>query len=479
MSPAADSSQAPSTLAPVVLKFGGAALADGPGIRRVGSILASRGGARPIAVVSAAAGVTELLLQVAAAAAEGRWELERVRVRHRSLLSQCGLDPELLNRMLAELASVLEGIRERRKVTPAERDFVLSFGERMSARVVAAALRAGGRDATPVDAFDLGLISDSNHGRARPIVGTGAAIRRALAEVPGVPVVTGFVAKDAAGNLTTLGRNGSDLSASLLAEACGAREVQFWKVVGGVMSADPSMVPDARPLARLSYMEAAEYAFRGANVLHPGALEPLERSGIPARVLCFADPDGEGTWIGPAEPRAEEPTGPAAVGVTLKRGAALVRVDVGALEDRSRRVGEFQAELARADVEPLWLASGPRELSLICVWSDELASLLSRQTLPVAIERALALVALVGPNANSVEAAARALEEAAIEVRVHWAETGGAAAARVPRRGSEARDPEPERSSAVFVVSEALAPSALRAVHSAVFQARMPLPTGF
>ena len=246
---------------PIVLKFGGAALADGGGIQRVGAILASRGGPRPVAVVSAAAGVTELLIQVAQAAAEGRSELERVRVRHRTLLSQCGLEQELLNRLLAELAAVLEGIRERRAISAAERDFVLSFGERMSTRVVAAALRAGGRNATPVDAFDLGLISDSNHGCARPLAGTSSAIRRALAEVPGIPVVTGFVAKDAAGNLTTLGRNGSDLSASLLADACGAREVQFWKVVGGVMSADPTLVPDARGIARLSYAQAAEYAF--------------------------------------------------------------------------------------------------------------------------------------------------------------------------------------------------------------------------
>src|SRR5688572_3241238 len=161
---------------PIVMKFGGAALADGAGIRRVGEILAARGGARPVAVVSAALGVTELLIAAAAAAAEGRSELERVRVRHRTLLSQCGLDQELLNHLLSELAAVLEGIRSRRALTAAERDFVLSFGERMSARIVAAALRAGGRNATPVDAFDLGLISDSNHGCARPLAGTSAAI---------------------------------------------------------------------------------------------------------------------------------------------------------------------------------------------------------------------------------------------------------------------------------------------------------------
>ncbi len=442
---------------PIVMKFGGAALGDGAGIRRAGAILTARGGVRPVAVVSAAAGVTELLVAVANAAAEGRSELERVRIRHRTLLSQCGLEQELLNRLLVELASVLEGIRERRAISAAERDFVLSFGERMSARVVAAALRASGRSATPVDAFDLGLLSDSNHGCARPLTGNSAAIRRALQQVPGIPVVTGFVAKDSAGNLTTLGRNGSDLSASLLAEACGAREVQFWKVVGGVMSADPTLVPDARGITRLSYSQAAEYAFRGANVLHPGALEPLRRAEIPARVLCLSDPDGEGTWIG-GEAYVPSSTHEAhAVGVTARRGVTLAHVSLGDLEDRPRRSGEFMARLARANIEPLWLSSGPSEIALACAWTDEFAGLLATLGEAFHVERGLALIALVGPNAAEIDAARRGLDEAAIEVRAQWAET--------------------DRGSALFALAEVNSARALRAIHGAVFELHSPLPS--
>lgn len=437
---------------PIVMKFGGAALGDGAGIRRAGAILTARGGVRPVAVVSAAAGVTELLLAVASAAAEGRSELERVRIRHRTLLSQCGLEQELLNRLLVELASVLEGIRERRTISAAERDFVLSFGERMSARVVAAALRASGRSATPVDAFDLGLLSDSNHGCARPLTGNSAAIRRALQQVPGIPVVTGFVAKDSAGNLTTLGRNGSDLSASLLAEACGAREVQFWKIVGGVMSADPTLVPDARGITRLSYSQAAEYAFRGANVLHPGALEPLRRAAIPARVLCLSDPDGDGTWIG------GEAAAHGAVGVTARRGVTLAHVSIGDLEDRQRRSSEFMSRLAHANIEPLWLSSGPSEMAIACTWSDEFAGLLATGGEAFHVERSLALIALVGPNAAQLDAARRGLDEASIEVRAQWAEA--------------------DRGSALFAVADADLARALRAVHAAVFEVRTPIRTG-
>ena len=444
----------PRSLPPLVMKFGGAALADGAGIRRVGAILAARGGPRPVVVVSAAAGVTELLLQVAQAAVEGRSELDRIRIRHRTLLSQCGLEQELLNRLLVEMASVLEGIRARNQISAAERDFVLSFGERMSARVVAAALRAGGSAATPVDAFDLGLLSDSNHGCAKPLPGNSAAIRRALRDVPGIPVVTGFVAKDTAGNLTTLGRNGSDLSASLLAEACGAHEVQFWKVVGGVMSADPTIVPEARGIDRLSYGEAAEYAFRGANVLHPLALEPLERAGIPARVLCLSEPDAPGTWIGPGASVARDPEATRAVGVTARRSLTLAHVELGALEHRAQRSSEFFARLAHANIEPLWLSSGPSELTVACGWSDELAGMFALQGQAIRIERSLALVALAGPNSTEVESARVSLGSARIDVRAQWSESG--------------------RGSALFAVAEADLPAAVRAIHAAVFEARVP-----
>jgi len=435
-----------ATQAPIVMKFGGAALADGAGVQRVGAIIASRGGERPVVVVSAALGVTELLHSVAAAAAEGRQELDRVRIRHRSLLSQCGLEPELLNRLLAELAAVLEGIRARRAISARERDFVISFGERMSARVVAAALRANGHAATPVDAFDLGLLSDSNHGCARPLSGRGASIRRALREVPGIPVVTGFVAKDEAGFLTTLGRNGSDLSASLLAEAAQAREVQFWKAVGGVMSADPKLVPAARSIEHLSYAQAAEYAFRGANVLHPGALEPLERANIPARVLCVLEPRSAGTLI----ERKVSPRHAGAVGVTLRRGVALVHVELGAGEDRAHRTDSLCAALARAQVELLWLVGAARGVELALSWSDEAARFFAQLGAPVRTECDLALAALVAPTGAELAAARRALDEAEVAVRAHGAASG--------------------QGSALFAIAQPHAAETLRRLHAAVFE---------
>lgn len=262
-------------LFPLVMKFGGAGLADGPAVERACSVVAAHGDQHPIVVVSAHAGVTESLERCARKAEAGHFDVEEVRIRHKSLLRQLSLDSELLDRLLAELSQILYSISGRGCIQAEELDFVLSLGERMSTRVVAAALRSRGLEATPVDAFDLGLTTDSCHGQARPLPGVEASLRRSLGDIPGIPVITGFLAKDGGGNLTTMGRNGSDLTASLVAQAVGARNLIFWKTVPGLMSADPELVPEARVIGGLSLAEAAEIAFHGASVLHPTAIEPL------------------------------------------------------------------------------------------------------------------------------------------------------------------------------------------------------------
>lgn len=302
------------------MKFGGAALRDGPAVERACAIVRDLGGDRPVVVVSAHQGVTGLLDLVAREAAEGEVDRDRVRIRHRSLLRELRLDSELLDRYFAELASILRGIAQRRKLPPDERDLVLSYGERMSTRIVAHALKSQGVPATPVDAYDLGLISDSNHGAARPLLESRSRVRSALLEVPGVPVVTGFLAKDRHGNLTTLGRNGSDLSAALVAEAVGAAELELWKSVGGMMTADPAIVPEARVIERMSFEDAAALAGHGAEVLHPDALEPALRAGIAVRFRDVRDPRNPGTEL---EARASSP-GPVAIAVRRVADRALV-----------------------------------------------------------------------------------------------------------------------------------------------------------
>lgn len=275
----------PDPSARIVQKFGGAALRDGAAVERAVRLVLERGGPRPIVVVSALEGVTTALEALAheAAAGQAHATLTPIRIRHRSVLAELGLDPELCDRHFRDLRAVLAAIGSRRALDPAELDFVLSFGERLSARIVARALTRGprGLDAAPVDAYDLGLVTDSNHGFARPLEGHADRLGRALEGVHGVPVVTGFLGRDEHGNLTTLGRNGSDYTAALIAEAVGAQELQLWKTVAGVMTADPLLIPEARALSALGWGEAEALALAGAEVLHPESLGPVRRARIP------------------------------------------------------------------------------------------------------------------------------------------------------------------------------------------------------
>ena len=343
------------------MKFGGAALMDGPAVERACGIVRDLGGERPVIVVSAHQGVTSLLDAVAKAAATGEVDRDRVRIRHRSLLRELGLDSELLDRYFAELASILRGIAGRRSLPPEERDLVLSYGERMSARIVAHALKSMGVAATPVDAYDLGLLSDSNHGAARPLLESRERVRAALAEVPGIPVVTGFLAKDRHGNLTTLGRNGSDLSAALVAEAIGARVLELWKSVEGMMTADPALVPEARVVERMSFEDAVALASQGAEVLHPETLEPALRAGFAVRILDVRRPRGPGTAL---EARSPEP-GPVAIAVRRDVRGDRASVAVVGRGDFGARALEALSENGLPPIEIELGADRPSQLFVV------------------------------------------------------------------------------------------------------------------
>jgi aspartate kinase len=452
-----------------VLKFGGAALADGPAVRRACAIVAREvaAGTRPAVVVSAHEGVTRLLEETAREAAAGRVAIDRVRIRQRSILRQLELDAELCDRFFIDLAAILAAVRERGELLPGERVFVLSFGERMSARVVARALVAHGIGATPVDSFDLGLTTDSNHGQARPLPGIQGAVREALARVPGVPVVTGFLAKDSRGNLTTLGRNGSDLTAALVAEAVGARELAFWKAVGGVMTADPRFVPEARVVERLGWDAAAEYAFHGAEVLHAAALAPARRAGCRVVVRNVLEPDAPGTQL------VEEPDAPfGAVGLAHRADVVRLELVLAAPELRGPRLAELLTLLERQRIEPgLFSVEGarvgvyvPRSPAL-----DALTAPRGAEPAPGAgpgiasglgVTEGLALVAVIGRGAPAEPHAA-----GATSVDIGLAELAAARVdvieAFVGRRASQA-----------FVVPRAELPRALAALHAALPRVR-------
>jgi aspartate kinase len=375
-----------------VLKFGGAALRDGPAVLRAVRIVRERGGERPLVVVSAHEGVTALLERTLEEALAGSLDLDPLRVRHRTILRQLELPPDLLDRHLAELRSVLGAVCAERRADRRLRDHALSFGERMSARVVAAVLRRAGSEAAPMDAFDLGLVARGggleHPERAAP------ELARTLLGGRGVAVITGFLALDDAGHVTTLGRNGSDLTAAWLAAALGAEEIQLWKEVAGLLSADPRLVPGARHVAELGWDDAEELARHGAQVIHPGALAPAARARIPVRLLDVTDPEAPGSRV------AGETSMRGVLAVAHRPRLTRVTLRLDAARERGAQLVEVLSALAAQSLEPYLGRIGAASFEAFVPGEARVARALAALDPGSAlrVEEGFASLAVVGPG---------------------------------------------------------------------------------
>jgi aspartokinase/homoserine dehydrogenase 1 len=291
-----------------VYKFGGSALVDGAAIRRAAALVAERAPASTAVVASALAGVTDTLLAIARRAADGdcvRTEIARLRGRHLQVVDDV-LTAERARRprsfvMTAfdELEALADELRDAGALCPRLLDVVLACGERLSAHLLASALDVAGVRAADVDATSI-VHTDGRHGHATPHVGrTTRAARQTLKPLLArgvVPVVPGFVGRGSDGVVVTLGRGGSDLTATLLARALDARQTILWKDVPGVLTADPRAVPGARLVPQITAREAAALASYGAKVLHPRALVPLT-ARTRLWIRPFAQREGAGTGI--------------------------------------------------------------------------------------------------------------------------------------------------------------------------------------
>jgi aspartokinase/homoserine dehydrogenase 1 len=304
-----------------VHKFGGAALADADAIRHAARIVASGPTKGTVVVASAMNGVTDALLEIATLARTDRAAATRasqkLRMRHLETAADLALDDDIrgplteaLDREFGDLTTLCDAIAVTGgPPSLATTDAILARGERASARLLATALGAAGVHAEVVDAT-LVVRADGRHGSAAPdIVRTTAAVKEHLAPVLRrgvVPVVAGFIGSSPDGSIVTLGRGGSDLTATLLGRALGARTVTLWKDVAGVLTADPRVVPEARFLPRIHVREAAELAYYGAKVLHPRALIGLGE-GTQLYIRPLADPSVPGTEISTRrDPTAEK-----------------------------------------------------------------------------------------------------------------------------------------------------------------------------
>ena len=402
------------------MKFGGTSLAGAERMRQVGAIV-RRLSTRPlVVVVSALAGVTDALLAAAGDAAAGRAtrvqrDLARLKTRHLGLAAGLQLPPAAaaalrreLDAELLELGGVLHGILLLREPGRRSLDLVASFGERLSSRLVAGQFRAMGVDAVAVDARGL-VVTDDGHGEAAvDVATTGRRARAGLGRLlrgDRVPVVTGFIAASREGATTTLGRSGSDYTAALLGEALGAREVWIWKEVDGVCTADPRLVERARVVPRLSYMEAAEMAHFGAEVIHPKTMRPARRAGIPIRIKNTFRPGGAGTLV-----TAQAAPGRAPLMVSCLDGLALVTIEGTGIFGQPGMVLRLLSPVAAAGANIYMISMSSSEYSISFAIRESDVSrttraleqdfrahgLMGEQVARVKVERGMAIVAVVG-----------------------------------------------------------------------------------
>jgi aspartate kinase len=282
----------------LVMKFGGTSVGVPGNFEIATQLVAERAARRPIVVVSALSGVTNLLVEYCRdPAARDRISSQLIE-RHLAFTLDAGLGSEVTAAGLeAWRAEHARHGNETRPLAGEARDRVLSFGERLSAAIFAAGLNARGVDAVAMEAGEAGLVTDEAFGAAHPLPEAAGRLRLGLASFARVPVVTGFLGRTLDGRVTTLGRGGSDYSAAVIGAAVGAEEIQIWTDTSGMLSADPRIVPEARPVPRLSFAEASELAYFGARVLHPKTLLPAIERDIPVRVLNTAAPADPGSLI--------------------------------------------------------------------------------------------------------------------------------------------------------------------------------------
>ena len=296
-----------------VMKFGGTSVGDAGCIARAAAIVQSAAANGPVVVVvSAMSGVTNRLIEAARRAEAGQGEflpqmVDELDKQHRTALHSLVRDPQrtkeigaAFHEVLGELERLLQGTALLRELTPRTLDAISGAGERLCAPLVAGAIAELGVRSAAVSATEV-IVTDPHHGRAEPLMARtrprAEARLRPLLKQGIVPVVTGFIGATPDGVPTTLGRGGSDYSATILGAALDAQETVIWTDVDGVKTADPRLVPEAVTIPEISYNEAAELAYFGAKVLHPNTLRPVTAAGVPVWIRNSFAPQRPGTKI--------------------------------------------------------------------------------------------------------------------------------------------------------------------------------------
>ncbi len=308
----------------IVMKFGGSSLANVERLNLVAEIIKSNLDKKPIIVLSAMGKTTDNLLEAGNNALAGNVDVSKIVDLHKKTLKELGIENGEIKELLEKLEILLKEISMLKDLSPKTKDYLVSFGERLSVRIFSAMLNNMGIKAQFFDAFNIGFVSNSNFVNAELLDETYENIRNNLGPLKKnyefIPVVTGFIAKDKEGNITTTGRGGSDLTASVIGASLGCKEIQVWKDVDGILSTDPRVVQNAKQVGSVSFEEASELAYFGAKVLHPMSILPVMKHNIPVRVKNSFNPDHPGTVILSQKDKSDS----LLTAITFRRSVTLV-----------------------------------------------------------------------------------------------------------------------------------------------------------
>ena len=366
----------------IVMKFGGSSVATGEKIRHVAQLIADNASkdCGVVAVVSALEGITNQLIQASEEAKKGNrgyipnFKKELLQ-RHNTTVDQAIKDSKIreeIKQVLAErigdLEQVLTGIVFVGELTPKSRDNVIAYGEKLSAPIVSGALRDLGVDSVHLTGGEAGIVTDSNFGEAGLLMNvTKYQLNKnvePLIKKGIVPVLTGFIAATQDDVTTTLGRGGSDYTATIVGAALEVNEVWIWTDVDGIMTSDPKIVAEAKTIPEMSFKEATELTIFGAKAMHPRALEPARKEGIPVRIRNVFEPKKAGTLI-VKEQKVKAKNGVKAV--TIVKNVAMITVSGAGMVGAPGTAAKVFEVLGKENINILMISQSVSEANISLV----------------------------------------------------------------------------------------------------------------
>ncbi len=401
-----------------VMKFGGSSVQDAERIKGVCRIIIEENRKEPaVAVLSAMRGITDLLISTAKKAEQGdltyKAELEEIIGRHTKVLAELignegrAAAMKGLDLFFDELKSVLHGIELVRECSPRSLDLVMSFGERLNCFLAASFITSIGQPAEFVDARSM-IVTDSRFGNAVVDMKESAKkIREVLDRVKGIPIVTGFIASTREGVTTTIGRNGSDYTATIIGNALDATVVEIWKDVDGVLTANPKYVKEAFVLPEITFQDAIEMSYFGAEVIHPYTTLPAIEKNIPIRIKNTFNPSAPGTLISANGKKTNRPI----TGIASIDNVALINIEGSGMIGTPGMASRVFVALAREGVNIIMISQASSEHSICLVMREgEVAHALRRLETDLKedielkriqrfdLKKGLEIVAVIGEN---------------------------------------------------------------------------------